>query len=178
MVMWCHCVLRFSVWRRAEWLTLAWVATPVLVQQRWHKVIRTITFKWLQTPPRLCCGGHMPLRPGTSRLATLRAAFCGLLWRSLHLCWFLGITCFTNNFNVFNFMVLLDLVSLLYNSALHFPFLFPDVQPYLHLCPAFSSTKVWRLRIYATEKCVAACKPLWFLPAPLDLGKGRCQRLI
>ena len=46
-----------------------------------------------------------------TRLATLRAAFCGLLWWSLHLCWFLGITCFTNNFNVFNFTVLLNLVS-------------------------------------------------------------------
>ena len=64
-----------------------------------------------------------------------------------------------------------DLVQFVYSFK-------TDLGETLHLCPVLSSTKVWRLRIYATEKCVAACKPLWFLPAPLDLGKGRCQRLI
>lgn len=34
------------------------------------------------------------------------------------------------------------------------------------------------MRKYVTEKCVAAAKPLWYLPGDMKLGKGECQQLI
>ncbi|CAK9062831.1 Uncharacterized protein SCF082_LOCUS32651 [Durusdinium trenchii] len=37
---------------------------------------------------------------------------------------------------------------------------------------------VWQMRKYVTEKCVAAAKPLWYLPGDMKLGKGECQQLI
>lgn len=40
------------------------------------------------------------------------------------------------------------------------------------------SPKVWRLRKYPTEKCVAAAKPLWFLPENLSLLAGGCKRVV
>ena len=42
----------------------------------------------------------------------------------------------------------------------------------------FFVDQVWRLRRYSTEKCVAAAKPLWYLPADLKLEKDVCKRLI
>lgn len=46
---------------------------------------------------------------------------------------------------------------------------------YLHHTPR---TQVWRVRLYPSEKVVAAAKPLWFLPADLKLAKDGCQRII
>lgn len=38
--------------------------------------------------------------------------------------------------------------------------------------------KVWRVRYYESERCVAAAKPLWFLPAVLSLTKDEVKRIM
>eukprot|EP00435_Cladocopium_sp_Y103_P015093 s4572_g3.t1 len=38
--------------------------------------------------------------------------------------------------------------------------------------------KVWRLRTYTPEKCVAPAKPLWFLSGSLELPKDECRRIL
>ncbi|CAL1150712.1 unnamed protein product [Cladocopium goreaui] len=38
--------------------------------------------------------------------------------------------------------------------------------------------KVWRLRFWTNEKCIAPAKPLYFLPCDLELQKGSCKRVI
>lgn len=38
--------------------------------------------------------------------------------------------------------------------------------------------EVWRLRKYTTEKCIAAAKPLWFMPSELRLAKGMAKRIV
>lgn len=40
------------------------------------------------------------------------------------------------------------------------------------------STEVWRMRIYPSEKCVAAAKPLWFLAGAMDLSKDELKRIV
>ncbi|CAJ1431217.1 unnamed protein product [Effrenium voratum] len=37
---------------------------------------------------------------------------------------------------------------------------------------------VWRIRVYNSDKTIAAAKPLWFLPAGLSLGKDECKRIV
>lgn len=39
-------------------------------------------------------------------------------------------------------------------------------------------SEVWRLRIYQSEKCVAAAKPLYYLCGDLDLPKEECRRIV
>ena len=36
---------------------------------------------------------------------------------------------------------------------------------------------VWRMRVYARERNLAAAKPLWFLKSPLTLQAGQYKRL-
>ena len=37
---------------------------------------------------------------------------------------------------------------------------------------------VWRMRLYSKERLLAPAKPLWLLPATLELKTGQCQRLV
>ncbi|CAK9002075.1 Uncharacterized protein SCF082_LOCUS7183 [Durusdinium trenchii] len=49
---------------------------------------------------------------------------------------------------------------------------------YVSSAPLSWFCEVWRLRYWQNEKCVAAAKPLYFLPSDLTLEKGACQRII
>lgn len=49
---------------------------------------------------------------------------------------------------------------------------------YVSSAPLSWFCEVWRLRYWQNEKCVAAAKPLYFLPSDLTLEKGACQRVI
>ena len=39
-------------------------------------------------------------------------------------------------------------------------------------------TKVWRLRKYTGEKCVAPAKPLWYISGDITFQKDECKRVI
>ena len=45
-------------------------------------------------------------------------------------------------------------------------------------CSVRRRSQVWRLRIYGTEKCVAAAKSLWHLATSLQFEKDECKRVV
>ena len=40
------------------------------------------------------------------------------------------------------------------------------------------SAQVWRMRVYSSDKTVAAAKPLWFLVGDLSMAKDEVKRIV
>lgn len=58
-------------------------------------------------------------------------------------------------------------------------FLYAQTNVFLtNVLDSYLFAQVWRLRKYVTEKCIAAAKPLWYLPDGLTIEKGGAKRVI